>query len=343
MVDKKVIDAKNKHEKKLLNRKGVVGVGMGYKVCQNIPTDRESVVVLVEKKVPSAQLSKNEAIPGEIDGVPTDVIEVGKIVALDVDPTKKYRPAPGGVSIGHYAITAGTLGCVVKKNGVRHILSNNHVLANSNSARIGDPIYQPGPYDGGTSSDKIATLAQFIPIDMGGDNPPPPPPPDEDGGDSWCPIANVFAKIVNFCTKAIGSKYSIVVKKQSADNYVDCALALPINDSDVLDSIDRIGLVAGVNSNPVLALPLKKMGRTTVYTEDVIKAIGVSVNVDYGSGRVALFKDQLLAGPMSAGGDSGSLVLDEDNNAVGLLFAGSDTVTILNPIDYVINALGITF
>lgn len=341
MVDKKVQDAKTKNKKKILKRKNVVGVGVGYKICQDIPTDRESVVVLVEKKVPSAQLKKKDAIPKEIDGIPTDVIEVGKIVAQDVDPTKKHRPAPGGVSIGHYAITAGTLGCVVKKNGVRYILSNNHVLANSNAANIGDPIYQPGPYDGGSSSDKIATLAQFIPIDMGGDV--PPPPPDDDNGDSHCPIANLFAKVTNFFTRMIGSSYSVVLKKQSAPNYVDCALAKPLNDEDVLDSIDRVGLVTGVNSNPALALPVKKMGRTTVYTEDVIKAIGVTVNVDYGNGRVAEFEDQILAGAMSAGGDSGSLVLDEDNKAVGLLFAGSSVVTILNPIDYVINALGITF
>src|SRR5881394_2951421 len=42
-----------------------------------------------------------------------------------------------------------------------YILSNNHVLANSNGATIGDPEYQPGPYDGGTSADQIATLTDF--------------------------------------------------------------------------------------------------------------------------------------------------------------------------------------
>jgi hypothetical protein len=45
---------------------------------------------------------------------------------------------------------------------------------------------------------------------------------------------------------------------------------------------------------------------------------------------------------MSAGGDSGSLVLEYDTNrAVGLLFAGSATVTILNDIRYVQQQLGI--
>jgi hypothetical protein len=53
-------------------------------------------------------------------------------------------------------------------------MSNNHVLANSNAAQPGDPIWQPGKYDGGGSADQIATLEQFIPIGFPGDTPPSP-------------------------------------------------------------------------------------------------------------------------------------------------------------------------
>ena len=57
---------------------------------------------------------------------------------------------------------------------------------------------------------------------------------------------------------------------------------------------------------------------------------------------MAVFTDQLLAGAMSQGGDSGSAVLDDNNRLTGLLFAGSDTTTIINRIENVFSALGIS-
>ena len=69
---------------------------------------------------------------------------------------RRMRPAEGGVSVGHFAITAGTIATAVYDRepfpGIPrryYILSNNHVLANSNNANIGDAILQPGPFDGG--------------------------------------------------------------------------------------------------------------------------------------------------------------------------------------------------
>jgi hypothetical protein len=70
--------------------------------------------------------------------------------------------------------------------------------------------------------------------------------------------------------------------------------------------------------------------------------VDVTANVQYGAGRTALFTDQLMAGPMSQGGDSGSAVLDESNRLVGLLFAGSDNSTVINRIGNVFSALGVS-
>src|SRR5256885_9102262 len=85
------------------------------------------------------------------------------------DPTKQARPAPMGSSVGTPAITAGSIGARVADGlGNLYILSNNHVLANSNDATIGDPELQPGAYDGGTAADKIATLSAFKAIDFSG-------------------------------------------------------------------------------------------------------------------------------------------------------------------------------
>ena len=90
------------------------------------------------------------------------------------------------------------------------------------------------------------------------------------------------------------------------------------------------------------ACRFKKSGRTTGLTQGQVDQIDVTVNVQFGAGRIAQFTDQLLAGPMSQGGDSGSAVLDMDRNLVGLLFAGSDNTTIMNRIQNVFTALNVS-
>ena len=89
-------------------------------------------------------------------------------------------------------------------------------------------------------------------------------------------------------------------------------------------------------------MAIKKSGRTTGLTNGTIEQIDVTAQVSYGTNRTAIFTNQLLAGAMSQGGDSGSAVLNDNNNLVGLLFAGSDTTTIMNRIENVFSALGVT-
>jgi hypothetical protein len=88
-------------------------------------------------------------------------------------------------------------------------------------------------------------------------------------------------------------------------------------------------------------MKVRKMGRTTGYTEGTINLLNATVNVAYGS-KTARFTGQIITGPISQGGDSGSLIVDgTENKAVGLLFAGSNLATIFNPIDRVLDALSI--
>ena len=89
-------------------------------------------------------------------------------------------------------------------------------------------------------------------------------------------------------------------------------------------------------------MAVKKSGRTTGFTTGEIQQVDVTANVQYGAGQIAVFTDQLLAGAMSQGGDSGSAVLDDRNRLTGLLFAGSDTTTIINRIENVFSALGVS-
>jgi len=141
----------------------IIGLGFGAKITEgNIVPDEEAVRVYVREKVSLSSLSR-DAVPLWVAGMPTDVIPIGDLVAA-------ARPTACGVSIGHHAITAGTLGCLVRKNGDEngyYILSNNHVLADCDRASIGDLILEPGPDDGGRIDNPIAELSDFEPIMQG--------------------------------------------------------------------------------------------------------------------------------------------------------------------------------
>ena len=314
--------------KELMEKTNVVATGIGYKTVNGKKTDDLCIICSVERKIPKGKITKTDYIPATIEGIATDVNPTGLIYAFQ-DPAGRFRPAPGGVSIGHTDITAGTLGCLVKRDGTVYILSNNHVLANSNDAAIGDPILQPGTADGGSlPDDQIARLSTFIPIEFSSLSP--------------CSTGRGIAAILNAIARLIGSRTRMEpVRIAVEDNLVDAAIAQPINDDDVINEILNIGAISNITEGS-LGMSVKKSGRTTGLTTGEIQQIDATVNVSYGIGKIAVFTDQLIAGPMSQGGDSGSAVLDTENNLVGLLFAGSNTSTIMNRIQNVFQLLNLT-
>jgi hypothetical protein len=327
MTLEEVRRVKAAHVDALLHKKNVVGCGVGYKEIGGVRTDELAVVVSVAEKPPREQLAPRDLVPQSLEGVRTDVRETGILRALQ-DPTDKWRPAPGGVSCGHVDITAGTLGCLVRREGQIYILSNNHVLANSNEGQLGDPILQPGPHDGGTLDDQIATLEAFVPINFGAWSP-------------TCPFATGVGAVLNWLAKLVGSRHRFsVFQEDPTMNLVDAALARPLSDDLVEKRILEIGEPEGV-AEGMLGLTIKKSGRTTGFTTGEIQQVDATVQVGYGVGNTATFTDQLVAGAMSAGGDSGSAVLDEDNHVIGLLFAGSTSTTIINRIQNVLDAFNV--
>lgn len=68
------------HESELMSKANVVGVGIGFRHRGKARTDEVVLVVMVEKKLPRAQLKPTDVIPGLIDGVRVDVQESGRIV-----------------------------------------------------------------------------------------------------------------------------------------------------------------------------------------------------------------------------------------------------------------------
>jgi hypothetical protein len=280
--------------------------------------DEKCIRVYVKKKLPAIQLKPAHRIPSEIDGIPVDVVEVGEIRALSSPPdrTKKYRPLVGGISIGHYLITAGTLGWFAKDNtdGEIVMVSNNHVFANENKGKKGDPILQPGPYDGGVYPvDLAGRLKRFVKISFDEYN---------------CPYRNTL--------------YKLMKPFVSTENTVDVAIASLAQPQDEYEILE-VGAPVDKLYDVQVGMSVIKSGRTTGLTQGTIVDTQYNGEVEYSRGT-AFFVDQILVQGtgFSQGGDSGSLVLTTDKKIVGLLFAGSDNYTVVNKLKNVEEEIGIS-
>ncbi|MFW6287225.1 MAG: hypothetical protein ACOC2J_00570 [bacterium] len=328
---RKIID---RHRSSLLRKMNVVGVGYGIKEKNGERTGEDAVIILVKEKLPERKMKKKDLLPHRIDDCQTDVIEIGEL-SFHTERTGKLRPAQPGISIGHYKISAGTLGAIVrdKKTGSPLILSNNHVLANitngkDNRSKKGDPIIQPGSYDDGNNPDDIiAYLERYVPIHRG-------------EGEPECQVAIAVEKLANFIIHFIRPYYNFKLFKQGKNNLVDCAVAKPNSDQLINPRILEIGEIRGLKEAEV-DMEVQKSGRTSGLTRGKVVAVDATVNVRMSETESANFEDQFITTPISKAGDSGSLVLDMDNNAIGLLFAGSEKATVCNKISNVIQALSI--
>ena len=349
----------------LLRTENVVGHAIGYKVSRGVTTDELALVALVREKVNPAKLASSQLLPRRVDDVPLDVVAVGQVVAQQ-GPRARHRPqVPGGVSIGHQAITAGTYGMRVRdrQTGEILLLSNNHVLANANAAAVGDPILQPGHIDGGRiPDDLVATLKRFLPLTFLDQEPPsytspgvsPPvgsPSPDRPGAPSqrqgcgralWA-IANVWRKDDDY-PGAPAPEPPDLTPVFSYNNILDAALAQPHDTEMFPNYIKDIGPIQG-SREPALNLPVRKHGRTSGLTSGRVVLINATVDVAYVTNhgmRTAHFVGQIGTGAISEGGDSGSILVEQGSNlAVGLLFAGSDSRSFFTPIQTVLDALDV--
>jgi hypothetical protein len=122
-----------------------------------------------------------------------------------------------------------------------------------------------------------------------------------------------------------------------ASNMVALALLTP--PIQVQTMIPEIGLVRGVR-DPVPGMHVRKLGRTTGLTEGEVQAIDQSINVTT-LGESLQIRGAVRTSPMSAGGDGGALVVDDEGYAVGVIVAGSDRETILAPLREVLDSFGV--
>ena len=228
--------------------------------------------------------------------------------ATSVDPTASFpRPVPIGVSTGHGDVTAGTIGARVTDGDQIFALSNNHIFAANNGGERGDNLLQPGVVDGGRDPDDvIGTLHDYEPI--------------------------------HFCRALLCDL-----------NRIDAAIALT-SVEDVGDATPDggYGVPRSKSVDAAIGMSVQKFGRTTGYTVGQVTGLNATIDVGYAAGT-ARFEDQIVisGNGFSAGGDSGSLIVSKgvllgDRRPVGLLFAGTATTTLANPIDLVLERFAIT-
>lgn len=197
---------------------------------------------------------------------------------------------------------SGTLGSLVTDGTTQYVLSNNHVLARSDQAVAGEDISQPGLIDNGC---RVATL-----------------------------VADFTGAV------PLGQN-------------VDAAVAqVRSGTMDSTGFIEDIGVPSSATVNPSVGLSVAKSGRTTGFTTGSISSVNTSVSVQYqkgcNSGKkfTVSYTNQVVinSSTFSAGGDSGSLIVTNNtsHNPVALLYAGSSTTTIGNPIGEVLTKLGNT-
>jgi hypothetical protein len=239
-----------------------------------------------------------------------DVRYIGQVTKRATLPwyQKMTRPLRLGASIGHFKITAGTLGAFVRSRDDSSILilSNNHVLANENKAKMGDDILQPGAFDGGQDpGQKVGGLLRFVRLKKAG------------------------ANLVDAAVATIDSGIEFDQRTLTGLGKL-AGLGDPVLADD--DQVGKVGRTTGATKGRVSAFEVDNV--VVEYGLGVLKFDG-QVEIEGGD-----------SGSFSQGGDSGSLIVDADRRAVALLFAGSDQggadgqgLTFANPIRAVLDAL----
>ncbi len=285
----------------------VVKVYLTVAGVTGLPTNLDGHPFVTE--VTGAFRALEEARPTHANRVSTGSLNAKEASDEGTDPRRPFpRPVPIGVSTGQVDVTAGTIGARVASGTEVFALSNNHVYANKNEANVGDAVLQPGRVDGGTHpADAIGTLYDYEPIRFCAPFPA-------------CPSNQIDAAIAATDTEKLGN-------------------STPQN---------GYGTPRTRTAEARLGMEVQKYGRTTGHTTGRISGLNATINVGFRDGT-ARFSGQIVITKQgfSGPGDSGSLIVSagtgrNSRRPVGLLFAGSETSTLANPIDLVLDRFGVT-
>jgi len=307
------------------DKRNVVGYSkkLRRRIKDGVEVDEEVIRVYVSRKVHASALDLKDIIPREIDGVPTDIVEIGEMTALDVNPlahAARVRPLAAGVSIGNWAITAGTLGWFFRDGRGREMLgSNAHVLADDPlSQSSGETrIVQPGRADGGIiPDDVVGTYHWHQPL-----------------AGSGCTISNAVAGLLNRTSALLGrrTRFQLTLTDRAR---IDFAVAEPTVEYELKlvtaeewDGFVGLGFAGSSQASffckaehikeagwaPVektieaatVGETIHKVGRTSEYTSGMVLDDSAYGRVSYGGLSLVEFDDVILTTPMLEAGDSG--------------------------------------
>lgn len=296
-------------------------------------TDAPALVVFVDREsVSMADVVR--ALPPKLRGI-----------AVKVELTDKFRafpkgghggpPGGGGTGVSHTAkqtapvqlgtsggwrndlangyCCGGTLGSLVQVNGIQYVMSNYHVLesdivpgGNNLVATTGDGAVQPGLIDVGCNANNAQIVATLVKL-------------------SSLPASNVDVGLAQVVPGMVRTDGSIL----------------------------EIGTLSSQTVTAALSQQVKKSGRTTGLTHSYISGLNATISVAYenecagGAAFTKTFTGQVVISNSRSSflnsGDSGSLMVEDvatAPRAVGLLYAGSSTSAIANPIGQVLQFIG---
>lgn len=316
---------------------GVASVGFGQKETGNVFQDNISLVISVAEKKNEADVPPDQRIPPSFEGFPTDVVVVKHSIPAVCNNNNPYDSIQGGIQIcpnlNTAAVAGGTLGCIVRKKNDSnrenmHLLSNKHVLYFGGQS-AGDYIYHPfpPPPPGFTSTDPSRALGPIAALSYYGDESYTPP-----GAASPrnffldCATARILID-----SKCLGTTCTRDVIRTSPSSIIDLQLNGVDTISDVRSVIDDLAFVNQI---------VFKVGRTTGKTRGIVRRIDIGgtmpgdfnnnnsptiptsnvIEIDWDPASTANGLN-CNGNPLFAEhGDSGSLVVDEQNRAVGLVY-----------------------
>lgn len=318
-----VMNVQEKHTEKFMENPEIVGTATGL-----TEDGKLAILVLSKVELPKNALAKlRNPIPEKLEGIPVQVIYTGELRPMKGKPVKinhkaiQTPPIKLGTSGGWRYDSAngyccvGTLGSLIESGSKQYILSNYHVLSadiasgdNNRVATIGDYVIQPGLADVGCNANNAQNVATLASVNV-------------------LPDANVDAAIAEVIPGMVSSTGEIL----------------------------GIGTLSSTTLAAAIGQAVKKSGRTTGLTRSTIQGLNATVKITYdnecagGTVFTKTFTGQIIiknkASKFLDSGDSGSLMVEDvDNNpkAIGLLFAGSRTTAIANPIDEVLSYFNAT-
>lgn len=306
-----IIAIKERVEAQFLNAPGVTAVDVGYKEVGGERTGQIAIRVHVAAKTDA--IPDDQRVPAEIEGVLTDVLErryelqVLTQQLVDAAPladTTHYATLQGGISMGPSRVVNGSIFAgTLGAIVIDNATSQHAALTNFHVACVDSTF---------TIGDR---MVQPSSIDTG------VVPTDEFG--------------------------SLVRETLSAD--VDGAVISIDSGRSSQCQIADIGVVRGTTA-ATLGMAVRKRGRTTLLTHGTVDGLSTSVNIDYGDGigvktltnQVSIAADTVTNPLFSDHGDSGSVIVNDSDFVVGLLFAGAGTSTLANPIASVLSELNIS-